>query len=248
MQGHSSMESTFGSISSVAAAIRFSRRQSERQRYRPKMADLENLFSAIIGGSMQIILTPSKCGFSSHNFWTWLRGRSVHGEPFIRTRISRKEPASQSSTPSWIKVPGIDHLHPNESMGMLCLVRQLFLYLHDTRRIIRGACISSFTGTRRYGTSIRATYHNWLSRWWRQHISWVTRSLLRRSLHTAHELRGLVSLWVYNCHVAVENVLSAAFWQSSGVFPRNYPRDLAPIAAAMATLAPVTAAQHICER
>ena len=46
-----------------------------------------------------------------------------------------------------------------------------------------GACISSCTGTSRLMTFIRATYHNGLSRWWRQHISRVMSSFQRRPLH-----------------------------------------------------------------
>ena len=47
---------------------------------------------------------------------------------------------------------------------------------------------------------------------------------------TAHELRALASSWAYNCHIALEDVLSVAFWRSSGLFQRNYLRDLTPIA------------------
>ena len=44
----------------------------------------------------------------------------------------------------------------------------------------------------------------------------------------------------------LEDVLSAAFWRSSGLFLRSYLRDLASIAGAMSTLGPVVVAQHIC--
>ena len=40
--------------------------------------------------------------------------------------------------------------------------------------------------------------------------------------------------------------MCAAFWQSFSVFQRNYLRDLAPIAGAMAMLGPVVVAQHVC--
>ena len=63
---------------------------------------------------------------------------------------------------------------------------------------------------------------------------------------TAHELRALASSWVYTCHIALEDIFSAAFWRSSGVFRRNDLRNLASIAGAMSTLGPVVAAQHIC--
>ena len=62
----------------------------------------------------------------------------------------------------------------------------------------------------------------------------------------AHELRALASSWAYTYHIALEDVLSAAFWRSSGVFQRNYLQALAPMAGAMSMLGPVFAAQHIC--
>ena len=49
---------------------------------------------------------------------------------------------------------------------------------------------------------------------------------------SAQELRALASLWAYICHIALNDVLSAAFWRSLGV-QRNYLRDLTPIAGAM---------------
>ena len=59
---------------------------------------------------------------------------------------------------------------------------------------------------------------------------------------TAHELRALA----YTCHIALEDIMSATFWRSSGVFQRNYLRDLAPITDAIATLGPFVAAQQVC--
>ena len=43
-----------------------------------------------------------------------------------------------SQAPEWITVPGIAHLDPDEPERMLCLVRQLKLYLRDTERIWEG--------------------------------------------------------------------------------------------------------------
>ena len=63
---------------------------------------------------------------------------------------------------------------------------------------------------------------------------------------TTHELRALPSSWAYPCHIALKEVLSAAFWRLSGVFQKNYLRILAPISGAMATLGLVVAAQYIC--
>ena len=39
---------------------------------------------------------------------------------------------------------------------------------------------------------------------------------------TAHEVRALSALWAYNCQVALPDILSAAFWRSSGVFQNSF--------------------------
>ena len=62
---------------------------------------------------------------------------------------------------------------------------------------------------------------------------------------TAHEVRALSASWVYNCQVALPDILSAAFWRSSGVFQNSYLRDMACIADGMSTLGPVVVAQHV---
>ena len=40
--------------------------------------------------------------------------------------------------PSWPKVPGIDHLVPEDTDRMMCPVRQLYLYINDTKHVRRG--------------------------------------------------------------------------------------------------------------
>ena len=40
-----------------------------------------------------------------------------------------------SQVPRWVMIPGIDHLHPDDCERMLCPVRQLHLYLNDTRGV-----------------------------------------------------------------------------------------------------------------
>ena len=62
---------------------------------------------------------------------------------------------------------------------------------------------------------------------------------------TAHEVRALSASWAYNCQVALPDILSAAFWRSSGVFQNSYLRDMACIADGMSTLGPVVVAQQV---
>ena len=56
---------------------------------------------------------------------------------------------------------------------------------------------------------------------------------------TAHEVRALSASWAYNCQMALPDILSAAFWRSSGIFQNSYLRDMACIADGMSTLGPV---------
>ena len=64
---------------------------------------------------------------------------------------------------------------------------------------------------------------------------------------TAHEVRALSASWAYNCQVALPDILSAAFWRSSGVFQNWYLHDMACIADGMSTLGPVVVAQHVVD-
>ena len=64
---------------------------------------------------------------------------------------------------------------------------------------------------------------------------------------TAHEVRALSASWAYNCQVALPDILSAAFWRSSGVFQNSYLRDMACISDGMLTLGPVVVAQHVVD-
>ena len=63
----------------------------------------------------------------------------------------------------------------------------------------------------------------------------------------AHEVRALSASWAYNCQVAPPDILSAAFWRSSGVFQNSYLRDMACIADGMSTLGPMMVVQHVVD-
>ena len=64
---------------------------------------------------------------------------------------------------------------------------------------------------------------------------------------TTHEVRALSASWAYNFQVALRDILSAAFWRSSGAFQNSYLRDMAFIAEGMSTLGPVVVAQHVVD-
>ena len=55
------------------------------------------------------------------------------------------------------------------------------------------------------------------------------------------------SIMAYNCQVALPDILSAAFWKSSGVFQNLYLRDMACITDGMSTLGPVMVAQEVVD-
>ena len=57
----------------------------------------------------------------------------------------------------------------------------------------------------------------------------------------------LSGLWAYNCQVALPDILSAAYWRSSGVFQNSYLHDMANIADGMSTLGPVVVTQHVMD-
>ena len=93
-------------------------------------------------------------------------------------------------------------------------------------------------------------YKSHISRWIVEVVksAYLTHDQVPPERVTAHELRALSPSWAYNCHIALEDVMSAAFWSSAGVFQRNYLWDLALIAESMATLCLVVAAQHVFGR
>ena len=59
--------------------------------------------------------------------------------------------------------------------------------------------------------------------------------------------QSLSASWAYKCQVALPDILSAAFWRSSGVFQNSYLRDMACIADGMSTLGPVVVAQQVMD-
>ena len=146
--------------------------------------------------------------------------------------------------PEWITVPGIAHLNPTELEKMLCPLRQLKLYIRDSERI-RGGRQRMFI---HWNRSIRDIMRSHISRWIVETVKEAyTQADRQYDRVTAHEVRALSASWAYNCQVALPDILSAAFWRSSGVFQNSYLRDMACIADGMSTLRPVVVAQHVVD-
>ena len=150
-----------------------------------------------------------------------------------------------SQAPEWISVPGIAHLNPSEPERILCPVRQLQLYLRDTERI-RGGCLRLFIHWNRAIKDImRSHISKWIIETVKEAYTWADRDHEDRV--TAHEVRVLLASLAYNCQVALPDILSAAYWRSSGVFQNSYLHDMASIDDGMSTLVPVVVAQHLMD-
>ena len=142
---------------------------------------------------------------------------------------------------------------PKETV-MLYPVRQLRLYLRDqtTQAISKG--YKKNLGGRQWlfihwNRAIKDIMRSHISKWIIETVKkaymWADRDQEDRV--TAHEVRALSASWAYNCQVALPDILSAAYWRSSGVFQNSYLRDMASIADGMSTLGPVVVAQQVVD-
>ena len=139
---------------------------------------------------------------------------------------------------------GIAHLNPSEAERMLCPVRQLKLYIRDSERI--------WGGRQRmfvhWNLNIRDIMRCHISRWIVENVKEAyTQADRYYDRVTAHKVRALSASWAYNCQVALPDILSTAFWRSSGVFQNSYLGDMAYIADGMSTLGPVVVAQQVVD-
>ena len=96
--------------------------------------------------------------------------------------------------------------------------------------------------------SIRDIMRSHISRWIVETVKEAyTQADRQYDRVTAHEVRALSASWAYNCQVALPDILSAAFWRSSGVFQNLYLHDMACFAEGMSTLSPLVVAQHVVD-
>ena len=183
-------------------------------------------------------IAPGRCVFARGNTQRQLVV-SLLPEPGF---LAKNQLPTQA--PEWIMVPGIAHLNPTEPERMLCPVRQLKLYIWDSERN-RGGRQRMFI---HWNRSIRDIMRSHISRWIVETVKEAyTQADRQYDRVTAHEVRALSAAWAYNCQVALPDILSVAFWRSSGVFRNSYLRDMACIAEGMSTLGPVVVAQHVVD-
>ena len=131
--------------------------------------------------------------------------------------------------PNWpvMRVPQFIALQRNE----------LKLYIRDSERI-RGGRQQMFI---HWNRSIRDIMRSIISRWIVETVKEAYTQVDRQyDRVTAHEVRALSASWL-------PDILSAAFWRSSGVFQNSYLRNMACIADGMSTLGPVVVAQHVVD-
>ena len=184
------------------------------------------------------LIAPDRCVFARGNTQSQIVV-SLLPEPGF---LAKNQLPTQA--PEWITVPGIAHLNLTEPERMLCPVRQLKLYIRDSERI-RGGRQRMFI---HWNRSIRDIMRSQISRWIVETVKEAyTQADRQYDCVTAHEVRALSASWAYNCQVALPDILSAAFWRSSGVFQNSYLRDMACIAEGMSTLGPVVVAQHVVD-
>ena len=99
-----------------------------------------------------------------------------------------------------------------------------------------------------WNRSIRDIMRSHISRWIVETVKEAyTQADRQYDRVTAHEVQALSASWTYNCQVALPDILSAAFWRSSGVFQNLFLRDMACIADGMSTLGPVVVAQQVVD-
>ena len=198
-----------------------------------KMADHENCVPVSIGFSEMALL---------HSCFECQLVVSLLPEPGF---LAKNQLLSQA--PEWISVPGIAHLNLSEAERMLCPVRQLKLYLRDSERIQGGGRQRLFI---HWNRNIRDIMKSQISRWIGETVKeapglnvlddfskQIQKPVTYREYDrvTAHEVRALSASWSYNCQVALPDILSAAFWRSSGIFQNSYLRDMVCIADGMST-------------
>ena len=99
-----------------------------------------------------------------------------------------------------------------------------------------------------WNRNIRDIMRSHISRWIAETVKEAyTQADRQYDRVTAHEVWALSASWAYNCQVALPDIISAAFWRSSGVFQNPYLRDMACVAEGMSTLGPVVVAQHVVD-
>ena len=183
-------------------------------------------------------IAPGRCVFARGNAQRQLVV-SLLPEPGF---LAKNQLPTQA--PNWITVPGIAHLNPTEPEKMLCPVRQLKLYIRDSERM-RGGRQRMFI---HWNRSIRDIMRSHISQWIVETVKEAyTQADRQYDRVTAHEVRALSASWAYNCQVVLPDILSVAFWRSSGVFQNLHLRDMACIADGMSTLGPVVVAQNVVD-
>ena len=158
---------------------------------------------------------------STHHI-VWNRG-TVQGQKMVRLLpqagfMAKNQLPTQA--PQWITIPGIDHLNPHEPEKLLCPVRQLRLYLRDTKDL-RGGRNRLFL---HWDHSVRDISQKHISRWI---VLAVKKTYQMAGLNfgpnvTAHEVRAIATSWAYYNQVSLPDIMAATFWRSPGVFQNSY--------------------------
>ena len=152
-----------------------------------------------------------------------------------------------SQEPASVPGSGVDHsprYRSSQSGWTRENVMSVKLYLRDTERIQGCRQWLFIHWNRAIKDIMRSRVSKWIIKTLKVY-TWADRGLEDRV--TAHEVRAVSASWAYNSQVALPDILSVAYWRSSGVFQNSYLRDMASVADGMSTLGHVVVAQQVVD-
>ena len=209
------------------------------------MADHENCVPASIGFG-ETVLIPARIECRARQMCVRQRKHTATtcGISFAGTWFPSKESATDPGP--WVDHRTGDCLVESYGSGENTVPCQTVeTLLTGLRERIRGGRQRMFV---HWNRNIRDVMRSHISRWIVETVKEAyTQADGEFDRVTAHEVRALSASWAYNCQVALPDILSAAFWRSSGVFQNSYLRDMACIADGMSTLGSVVVAQQVVD-
>ena len=209
------------------------------------MADHENCVPASIGFG-ETVLIPARIECRARQMCVRQRKHTATtcGISFAGTWFPSEESATDPGP--WVDHRTGDCLVESDGSGENTVPCQTVeTLLTGLRERIRGGRQRMFV---HWNRNIRDVMRSHISRWIVETVKEAyTQADGEFDRVTAHEVRALSASWAYNCQVALPDILSAAFWRSSGVFQNSYLRDMACIADGMSTLGSVVVAQQVVD-
>ena len=115
---------------------------------------------------------------------------------------------------------------PDDPERFLCPVRQLLLYKHDSKAT-RGGRRRLFLHWDPLQRDVKTSHiSKWLIDTVRIAYEGTPEADLGTAQVTAHEVRALSASWAYDNSVSLDEIKTALYWKSDGIFQKHYLRDL----------------------